>query len=59
MKASLPAAVGASVGAVKTAVDVCVTSLMSVEDEASLVEFLCGKEAFALPLVTEIEVGAL
>lgn len=43
----------------KTAVDVCVTSLMSVEDEASLVEFLCDKEAFALPLVTEIEVGAL
>lgn len=50
---------GASVGAVKTAVDVCVTSLMLVEDEASLVEFLCDEKAFALPLVTEIEVGAL
>lgn len=35
------------------------TSLMLVEDEASLVEFLCAEEAFALPLVTEIEVGAL
>lgn len=38
-EASLPAAVGASVGAVKVAVGVGVTSLMLEEDEASAVEF--------------------
>lgn len=53
--ASLPAAVGASVGAVKTAVGVCVTSLMLEEDEASAVEF-CDE---GNSLVSELKVWAL
>lgn len=54
-EASLPAAVGASVGAVKTAVGVCVTSLVLEEDEASAVEFW-GEGG---SLGSELEVWAL
>lgn len=52
-EASLPAAVGASVGAVKTAVGVA--SLLLEEDEASAVEF-CDEGG---SLGSEMEVWAL
>lgn len=62
-EASLPAAVGASVGAVKTAVGVCVTSLVLEEDEASAVEFWgeggsLGSELEVWALSTSVVVSA-
>lgn len=53
--ASLPATVGASVGAVRTAVGACVTSLMLEEDDASAVAF-CDKGD---SLLSELKVWAL
>lgn len=54
-QASLPAAIGASVGVVERAVGGWVTSLMLEEDEASVEEF-CGEGD---SLLRELKVWAL